>query len=41
MCRRTVINAGIERVVIRRTPTEFEVVNVQEWIDGDDLPALE
>ncbi|MBQ9392381.1 MAG: cytidine deaminase [Oscillospiraceae bacterium] len=40
MCRRTVINAGIERVVIRRTPTEFEVVNVQEWIDGDDLPEL-
>jgi hypothetical protein len=23
-------------VVIRNTPTEFEVVDVQEWIDGDD-----
>ena len=40
MCRRTVINAGIARVVIRRTPTEFDVVDVQEWIDGDDLPEI-
>ena len=38
MCRRIVINAGIERVIIRRSPTEFEVVNVQDWVDGDDLP---
>ncbi len=41
MCRRTVINAGIDRVVIRRTPTEFEVVNVQDWVDTDDTPAVE
>ena len=41
MCRRQIINAGLEKVVIRRTPTEFEVVPVQEWVDGDDsLPAL-
>jgi len=38
MCRRTVINAGIARVVIRRTATEFEVVDVQDWVDQDDLP---
>ena len=38
MCRRTVINAGIARVVIRRTPTEFEVVDVQDWVAQDDLP---
>lgn len=36
MCRRTIINSGIERVVIRRTPTEYEIVPVQEWIDNDD-----
>ena len=42
MCRRTIINAGIEKVVIRRTPTEFDVVTVQEWIDNDDsLEGLE
>ena len=36
MCRRMIINAGLGRVVIRTSPTEFEVVDVQEWIDGDD-----
>ena len=36
MCRRQIINAGLERVVIRRTPTEYEVVPVQQWIDEDD-----
>lgn len=36
MCRRQVINAGLEKVVIRRTETEFEVVPVQQWIDEDD-----
>lgn len=36
MCRRTIINAGISRVVIRRTETTYSVVNVQEWIDHDD-----
>ena len=37
MCRRRVINAGLERVVIRRTETEFEVVPVEAWIAEDDL----
>ena len=36
MCRRTIINAGIARVVIRRTESEYTVVDVQEWIDNDD-----
>jgi dCMP deaminase len=40
MCRRTVINAGSARVVIRRTPTEYEVVDVQDWVREDDLPEL-
>ena len=40
MCRRFIINAGIERVVIRRTKTEFSVVHVEDWIREDDsLPA--
>nr|WP_326127584.1 deaminase [uncultured Oscillibacter sp.] len=37
MCRRLVINAGLKKVVIRRTETEFEVVDVEEWIAEDDL----
>ena len=41
MCRRMIINAGLSRVVIRKNPTEFDVVDVQEWIDGDDTIAPE
>lgn len=40
MCRRQIVNAGLEKVVIRRTKTAFEVVPVQQWIEEDDtLPA--
>ena len=41
MCRRLIINAGIKRVVIRDTPTDYRVVDVEkEWIDEDDsLPT--
>lgn len=37
MCRRMIINASLDRVVIRRTETEFEVVPVEAWIAEDDL----
>jgi dCMP deaminase len=41
MCRRLIINAGLSRVVIRRTPTEFQVVDVEDWVNAeDDLPAV-
>lgn len=42
MCRRQIINAGIERVVIRDTPETFRVVEVErDWVDEDDsLPRL-
>ena len=36
MCRRQIINAGLERVVIRRTPTEYEIVRVADWVEEDD-----
>lgn len=36
MCKRMIINAGIEQVVIRDTEDEYRVVNVQEWIDNDE-----
>ena len=40
MCRRLIINAGIERVIIRETPTEYSVVHVEDWICLDDsLPC--
>ena len=34
-----VINAGLKEVVIRRTATEFDVVDVQDWVAEDDLLA--
>ena len=41
MCRRLIINAGIERVVIRNTKQDYSVVLVEEWIQEDDsLPEL-
>ena len=37
MCRRLIINAGIARVIIRDTPAEYRVVDVEkEWIEQDD-----
>lgn len=36
MCKRMVINAGIENVVIRNTPTDYTIVSVDEWTENDD-----
>lgn len=36
MCKRMVINAGIERVVVRNTKDEFTVYEVKDWIENDD-----
>lgn len=36
MCRRVIINAGIEQVISRVTETEYTVTDVQTWIDNDD-----
>ena len=41
MCRRMVINAGLSKVIIRTTASEFSVVDVQDWVQQeDDVPAL-
>ena len=41
MCRRMVINAGLSKVVIRTTASEFSVVDVQDWVElEDDVPDL-
>ena len=39
MCRRMIINAGLSRVVIRRTRTAFDVVQVADWVAQDDLAS--
>lgn len=36
MCKRLVINAGIDTVVIRDTKDEYRKIKVSEWIENDD-----
>ena len=36
MCKRLVINAGIETVVIRDTEEEYRVIAVRDWIENDE-----
>ncbi len=36
MCKRMVINAGISKIVVRDTPTEYSEIDVLEWIENDD-----
>jgi dCMP deaminase len=36
MCKRMIINSGIECVIIRDTKDSYRIINVQEWIDEDD-----
>ena len=37
MCKRLIINAGIENVIVRNTNDEYTVINVEkDWIENDD-----
>ncbi len=36
MCKREIINAGIDKIVIRVTPTEYRTIPVSDWIENDD-----
>ncbi len=36
LCKRVVINSGIERVIIRDTDEDFRVIEVMEWIMDDE-----
>ncbi|MCR4850738.1 MAG: cytidine deaminase [Lachnospiraceae bacterium] len=36
MCKRMIINAGINRVFVRDTKNDYRVVNVSDWIENDE-----
>ena len=36
MCKRLIINAGIEKVFVRYSPTEYKEFQVNDWIKNDD-----
>ena len=39
MCKRMIINAGIDRVYIRDSRDEYRMIQVQQWIDDDESLA--
>ena len=36
MCKRQIINAGIDKIVIRISQTEYRTIPVSDWIENDD-----
>ena len=36
MCKRMIINAGIEKVIVRDTKDTFRIIEVSDWIENDD-----
>ncbi len=37
MCKRLIVNAGIDRVIVRQSPDTFRIIDVTtEWVDNDD-----
>ena len=36
MCKKLIINAGIDKVVIRNTKDDYKVIEVREWLEDDD-----
>ena len=36
MCKRQIINAGIEKIVIRVDEKNYRTIPVSDWIENDD-----
>ncbi|AAK80819.1 dCMP deaminase [Clostridium acetobutylicum] len=36
MCKRLILNAGIEKILIRDTKDSYREIKVQQWIEDDD-----
>ena len=36
MCKRVIINAGIEKVIIRDDKENYRIVEVKDWVEDDD-----
>ena len=37
MCRKVIINAGIEQVIVRVNKTEYIVYYVKDWVNNDEF----
>lgn len=40
MCKRLIINAGIETVIVRTSSAEYKTFSVSDWIENDDSLSL-
>lgn len=36
LCKRFIINAGIDKVIIRDTKSNYRIIEVNDWIENDD-----
>ena len=36
MCKRQIINAGIQTLVVRDTKDEYRVIDIADWVNDDD-----
>lgn len=36
MCKRLIINAGIEKVIVRTAPSEYRTIIVNDWVENDE-----
>lgn len=36
LCKRMIINAGIEEVIMRDTKEEYRIIKVIDWVENDD-----
>ena len=36
MCKRMIINAGIDKVIIRDPKDKYRIIEVNDWVDNDD-----
>ena len=37
MCRKLIINSGIKHVYVRINKNEYSIIDVNDWIENDDL----
>ena len=38
MCKRMIINSGIEKVYVRDDKDNYRVIDVESWIEDDESP---
>lgn len=37
MCRKLIINAGIQKVIVRENSVEYKIFEVEKWIEDDEF----